>query len=29
MIDYLLAYGMWIVLALVGLKILKDIINPR
>jgi hypothetical protein len=29
MIDYLLAYGLWIVLVLVGLKILKDVINPR
>jgi hypothetical protein len=29
MIDYLLAYGMWIIMALVGMKILKDVINPR
>jgi hypothetical protein len=29
MIDYLLAYGMWIVIAIVGLKIFKDSINPR
>jgi hypothetical protein len=29
MIDYLLSYGLWIVLAIICLKICKDVINPR
>ena len=29
MIDYLLAYGLWIAITIVALKIFKDAINPR
>jgi hypothetical protein len=29
MIDYLLAYGMFIAIAVVTLKIIKDSINPK
>lgn len=29
MIDYLLAYGMWLIVAIIAMKIIKDSIKPR
>lgn len=29
MIDYLLTYGFFVVVAIVAMKIIKDSINPR